>query len=59
MNNVGSDLANLNELTRIMADLSLTSPTEGNKVQIPVIKHLPELDSITDETLLQVFLGKP
>ena len=49
------DVGNVNELTRIMADLTLAAPAEEDKATIPIIKHLPELESISDDALLQVF----
>ena len=50
-----SDIRNLNELTRIMAELSLSSQSVESKTMSPKIQHLPELDSINDDNLLQVF----
>ena len=55
MNKLQSDTTNVSDLSRIMSELSLTTTSTESKAMIPNINHLPELDSITDDALLQVF----
>ena len=55
MKKLECDHKNVDELTRFMADLSLTTLINESIAMIPKINHLPELDSINDDALLQVF----
>ena len=55
MNIPEGEYTNIKELTRIMSELAITTPVDENTAKIPVITHLAELETISDDALMQVF----
>ena len=55
MNILEDSQTNIKDLTQIMASLSIASPEDENKAKVPAIKQLVELESISDEALIQTF----